>query len=270
MFKVWIQLSSIFVVLATVRCDSCFVFDTDFASSNVNDGLSTMVNSAGECQSLCQSSSACNYWSWVGPEYTVNYNYVRSCWLKSDAPELVPSKGVVSGPKICDSASECCEEILLDTSGMGDFYQGQRLGYYKKYLDTASGRFVYQQVGGDQFMYYLESQGIWMVGETVGQDLGGILNRGDSQCPEDLTPEWEYWSTGFEEWDNDWGMAATCQNGGPTQPPNAESCSYGTICESCAITHEQDGILYCCSVGCDYGWIDVGMQNGNVVCSCGH
>lgn len=67
---------------------------------------------------------------------------------------------------------------------MGDFYQGQRLGYYKKYLETATGRFVYQQVGGDQYMYYLDSEEIWMVGATVGQDLGGILNRGHSQCPE--------------------------------------------------------------------------------------
>ena len=32
-----------------------------------------------------------------------------------------------------------------------------------------------------------------MVGPTVGQDFGGILNRDWGQCPESLTRDWEYY-----------------------------------------------------------------------------
>eukprot|EP00095_Tigriopus_kingsejongensis_P009689 maker-scaffold84_size396325-snap-gene-2.37 protein:Tk09689 transcript:maker-scaffold84_size396325-snap-gene-2.37-mRNA-1 annotation:"pan domain-containing protein" len=256
-------------IWALAQGDSCNVFDTDFSGVNVNNGLADRVDSASECRSLCEFNSACNFWSWVGPEFQEDLNYIRSCWLKADPPTVISKKGVVSGPKNCASSTECCQELRLDATGMGDFYQGDRLGLYRKYVETSSGRNVYQQVGGEQFLYYLDS-GLWMVGDTVGNDLGGILNRGSAQCPEDLTGDWEYWG-GFDEWEEDWTMEATCQNsGGTTFPPNAETCNYGTICESCSHTSEENGILYCCSVDCNSGWIETGTQNGNAVCRCGH
>lgn len=70
-----------------------------------------------------------------------------------------------------------------------------------------------------------------MVGETVGADLGGILNRGSASCPEsetfsniisnywcftfhfetDATPDWEYWHTMFGSWEEDWTLEAICE-----------------------------------------------------------
>lgn len=32
-----------------------------------------------------------------------------------------------------------------------------------------------------------------MVGPTVGQDFGGVLNRDWGECPESLTRDWEYY-----------------------------------------------------------------------------
>ena len=42
--------------------------------------------------------------------------------------------------------------------GMGDFYQGERLGYYGKVDSTQDGRNVYKQINGDNFLYFLQSQ----------------------------------------------------------------------------------------------------------------
>ena len=53
---------------------------------------------------------------------------------------------------------ECCTSIKLDTIGMGDFYQGERLGYYGKFDSTQDGRNVYKQINGDNFLYFLQSQ----------------------------------------------------------------------------------------------------------------
>ena len=35
--------------------------------------------------------------------------------------------------------------------------------------------------------------GVWMVGPSVGQDFGGILNRDGGECPESLVRDWEYY-----------------------------------------------------------------------------
>ena len=35
-----------------------------------------------------------------------------------------------------------------------------------------------------------------MIGKNIGQDKGGVRNRGTSYCPEDSTSLWEYW----EDW----------------------------------------------------------------------
>ena len=37
-----------------------------------------------------------------------------------------------------------------------------------------------------------------MIGKSIGQDQGGVLNRGPAYCPEDSTSVWEYWNDAFD------------------------------------------------------------------------
>ena len=67
---------------------------------------------------------------------------------------------------------------------MGWFNQGQRLGDYAYFMSDSDGRRVYKQVGGDNFLYWVRDSQVWMVGQDIGVDYGGILNRGSAQCPE--------------------------------------------------------------------------------------
>ena len=35
----------------------------------------------------------------------------------------------------------CCDELNFETTGMGNFHQGSRMGNYVKYLETGDGRY---------------------------------------------------------------------------------------------------------------------------------
>lgn len=72
----------------------------------------------------------------------------------------------------------------IDSTGMGSFYQGPLFGTYTKYVEEGSGRFVYSQVGGSNYLYFLEGSGMWMIGPHLQQTDGGLRNTGGSQCPE--------------------------------------------------------------------------------------
>ena len=62
---------------------------------------------------------------------------------------------------------------------------------------------VILQIKGDNYLFWLAPSGPWMVGETVGADYGGLLNRGTETCPESLTSYWEYWQTKSKSWEED-------------------------------------------------------------------
>merc|ERR1712025_619477 len=81
----------------------------------------------------------------------------------------------------------CCESITLSSGGMGDFYQGERLGVFVRSGSSSSGRGIYTQNQGDNYLFYLSSKSVWMVGPNVGQDFGGVLNRDSGSCPENIT-----------------------------------------------------------------------------------
>merc|ERR1712154_119997 len=78
----------------------------------------------------------------------------------------------------------CCESVTLSSGGMGDFYQGERLGHFVRSGSSSSGRAIYTQSEGTNHLFYLSTEGVWMVGPNVGQDFGGILNRESGECPE--------------------------------------------------------------------------------------
>ena len=65
------------------------------------------------------------------------------------------------------------------------------------------------QINGDNYLFWLAPSGPWMVGETVGMDYGGLLNRGTKTCPESLTT----WHTMFESWEEDQWLEAVCDGG---------------------------------------------------------
>ena len=57
-------------------------------------------------------------------------------------------------------SESCCEELKLETWGMADFYQAERLGTYKKVGNSNDGRYVYQQENGDNYLFYLSQNGV--------------------------------------------------------------------------------------------------------------
>ena len=57
-------------------------------------------------------------------------------------------------------SESCCDELTLETWGMADFYQGERLGKYSKVGTSSDGRFVFKQDGGDNYLYYLSQNGV--------------------------------------------------------------------------------------------------------------
>ena len=67
---------------------------------------------------------------------------------------------------------------------------------------------MYKVIPSEHFMHRITKplmrEQYWMIGNEIGKDLGGVLNRGDSYCPEDSTQIWEYW--------NDWLEVCTFVN----------------------------------------------------------
>ncbi len=43
---------------------------------------------------------------------------------------------------------------------------------------------LYWLLNLQNYLYWINPYGPWMVGNTVGVDYGGILNRGSESCPE--------------------------------------------------------------------------------------
>lgn len=62
--------------------------------------------------------------------------------------------------------------------------QANRVGDYTYVKTEPSGKFTYQQVGGNNFLYYLPELGYWMVGEDLYANYGGLMNFDDLDCPE--------------------------------------------------------------------------------------
>ena len=173
--------------------------------------------------------------------------------------------------------ASCCSEIRLDSMGFTESYQGERLGLYLITGTSEGGRPVYKQSNGNgNFLYFLTSLNLWMVGPSIGQDYGGILNREAGSCPDKLNRDWEYWNDWLEEWDSDFGFEVICSGSpGPdptskptTMNPDYEACTWGAACDGCSIWHEHNGVRYCCANGCNSGGISVSTENGEVTCYC--
>merc|ERR1712168_925916 len=140
----------------------------------------------------------------------------------------------------------CCESITLSSGGMGDFYQGERLGVFIRSGSSSSGRGIYTQSQGDNYLFFLSSENVWMVGPNVGQDFDGVLNRDTGAYPEGLVQDWEYYRDWTGSWEADWTMDVSCGTSGPTPDPDGEPCTWGHYCDDCNIWSEANGVRYCC------------------------
>jgi len=173
-----------------------------------------------------------------------------------------------------DSGS-CCNELTLDSWGFAEDYQGDRLGTYSQSGNSEGGRPVYKQNSGVNYLYFLTSLDLWMVGPTLGENYGGILNRQSGICPGQLSETWEFWNDWLDGWDTDLGLEAKCAGApgpGPNTTPsgNNEPCTWGSACDSCGVWSEANGVRYCCANDCNSGGISVSTENGNVNCYCYH
>merc|ERR1711971_674942 len=77
----------------------------------------------------------------------------------------LPSSSNSKGPS---SSSTCCSSTF-ETTGMGSFYQGERLGTYEAVGQSSDGRSMYKQQGGDNFLFFLAEAGLWMMGPEPGR-----------------------------------------------------------------------------------------------------
>merc|ERR1719365_406036 len=82
-------------------------------------------------------------------------------------------------PLLAASVSACCDTLRLDSGGMGDFYQGSRLGHYVLSGSSSSGKSIYTQTNGDNYMFYLPGPGqIEHVVVAVGLSVDTLARAG--------------------------------------------------------------------------------------------
>lgn len=71
----------------------------------------------------------------------------------------------------------------------------------------------------------------------------------------------------IQEWRQDSNMEVNCDgnNGGNDDD---KGCASGPVCDQCNIWASVNGVKYCCAQNCDYGYVEVSSENGQVVCHC--
>eukprot|EP00092_Neocalanus_flemingeri_P080117 GFUD01099904.1.p1 GENE.GFUD01099904.1~~GFUD01099904.1.p1 ORF type:complete len:1109 (+),score=396.10 GFUD01099904.1:107-3433(+) len=113
---------------------------------------------------------------------------------------------------LCQSdISGCCTQVRIESSGKAGEHQHNRLGLFVM-SGVYSDRPVYRLSAKKEFLFYLQSRGagLWMVGPEVGQFNGGLANKGDTYCPEDLPAnKWKY--TDGSAWHVENQMSITCE-----------------------------------------------------------
>lgn len=139
---------------------------------------------AQSCQKLCQKEPNCYYFTWATEDY-FDHRYRKDCYLKSRDSLIKNEDGLISGPRECNQRKEkrfhcliwkcnkaslktififfvesCCDSLKLDSTGMADFYQGERLGTYVKIGNSQDGRNVYRQQSGDNYLFFLSAKSV--------------------------------------------------------------------------------------------------------------
>ena len=86
---------AIFVVLSLIDTTlGCFEKGIDYHGHDLNPGRYVSTSSANACQSLCQQTSGCTFWTW-------DPGYKNACWMKKGQGAKTHNARVTSGPRTC-------------------------------------------------------------------------------------------------------------------------------------------------------------------------
>jgi len=291
-FSISLSLFTLGVATGSSRLVSdCFSTGTEYHGGGLDNPMVPGVDSAQECQRLCQQRQGCNYFTWInGQHQAPGYEY--TCWLKDNQGTPQQCDTCVSGPRECEDQSGCCMQVKISSSGLTPDFQWTRLGSYVYQGNSPDGRPYYQQINvkDDNWIYYLDWLGVWYVNDDLLVNMGGLINWGDALCPEDIQEPWS-----FYRWDevNDWyedpTLKVSCESYNPpaptttttstttTQRPTtstttrepASDCNSGIDCMGCDKWSEHNGVAYCCAYNCDYNDVFVWDENGQLHCTCG-
>jgi len=267
---------------------SCWEPGVEYHGGGLPDPMVSEVGSPEMCQSLCQARTGCLFFTWVGPTSDVEF-YRLTCWLKGSQGTPQDDPSCVSGPVSCASES-CCSQVSITSLGPTADYQGPRLGHYS-YGGELSDRPYYQQTSSPyNYLYYLDGLGVWYIGDDLGANMGGMINWGDSKCPDQLEEPWSFYEWGdgtSNDWAEDPYLSVNCETEEEastevttTEPATTEperttsspssACTFGAACAGCDVTQELNGQVYCCASECDSGQIYVWEDENGVHCNCAH
>ncbi len=75
-----------------------------------------------------------------------------------------------------------------------------------------AGRPVYVHSQRKEFLFYVpgRARGLWMVGPRVGRFSGGLANRGDDVCVDEVERKWKF--ADVDGWVTDPDLAVKCVN----------------------------------------------------------
>ena len=79
----------------------------------------------------------------------------------------------------------CCSRIRVTLNGVVKDKHGSKAGTYQKASDLINGRSYYNQIDGDQALWWDKITNVWMIGPSsyLGSNTGGISSVQDSACP---------------------------------------------------------------------------------------
>ena len=79
----------------------------------------------------------------------------------------------------------CCSRIRVTLNGVVKDKQGGFAGTYQKASGLINGRSYYNQIDGDQALWWDKISNSWMIGDScdLGSNIGGIKSAQDSACP---------------------------------------------------------------------------------------
>ena len=81
----------------------------------------------------------------------------------------------------------------MSTTGISNSSQFVRFGtYYRQ--ETFTDRPAYKHETRDEYLFYMpgRTRGLWMVGPEIGKFSGGLANRDDEICPENIDRNWKF------------------------------------------------------------------------------
>jgi len=79
----------------------------------------------------------------------------------------------------------CCSRIRVTLNGVVRDEQSSRSGTYQKTSRLINNRSYWNQIDGDQALWWDNINNVWMIGDSsdLGNNFGGIASTQDSACP---------------------------------------------------------------------------------------